>query len=108
MTFNLIMFILSTIGLTNIVVDSLIMEGFRNFVKRATAKLGIPFMGKATECPVCFGVYSGILMGLIWISYNPFIVIACGCAGSFISNASVVVLNWLEAATIVNLPPETK
>jgi hypothetical protein len=47
-------------------------------------------------------------MGLIWISYNPFKVFACGMAGGFLSNFAATVMNWLEAATIVNLPPENK
>lgn len=103
---NFIMFILSTIGMSHIIVDSVIMEWFRVFVKSKSIKLGIPGFGGVVDCYLCCGTWCGFLMGLIWLSYNPFQVLACGCAGGFISNFAAVMLNWLEAATIVNLPNE--
>jgi hypothetical protein len=45
-------------------------------------------------------------MGWVWISNNPFEIFACGCAGGFLSNFAAVFLNWIESATIVNLPTE--
>jgi hypothetical protein len=50
-------------------------------------------------------------MGAIWIAhpwYNPLQIFACGCAGGFLANFAAVVLNLIEAATIVNLPDEEK
>jgi hypothetical protein len=49
-------------------------------------------------------------MGWIWMP-SPFncdfwLIFACGCAGGFLANSAAVVLNWIEAATIVNLPDQ--
>lgn len=98
-----IMFVLSTIGMCQIIVDGSIMEGFRLFFKRKTTQLGIPSFGKLVECQMCCGTWVGFLMGLIWISYNPFIIFACGCAGAFLCNTAAIILNWIEAATMNNL-----
>lgn len=105
---NLVLFLVSTIGLAHIIVDGSIMSWFRDFVKGATAYFGFPSFGKVVECYLCCGVWCGFLMGLIWISYNPFKVFACGCAGGFIANFAAMVLNWIEAQTIVELPEEKK
>lgn len=100
----LILFALSTIGLSHIIVDGSIMEWFRTFVKYITAKIGVPSIGGVVDCYLCCGTWCGFLMGGIWISNNPYQIFACGCAGGFLANLAAVVLNWLEAATIVNLP----
>lgn len=104
----LFMFILSTIGMCHIIVDSSIMEAFRNLVKSFSKKIGMPKIGGVVDCHLCAGTWCGFVMGLIWISYNPFYIFACGCAGGFLCNFSAIFLNWLEAATIVNLPMDEK
>ena len=107
-TENLILYILSTIGMAHIIVDASIMEWFRTFVKSKSAKIGIPHFGGVVDCYLCCGTWCGFLMGAIWVSYNPFQIFACGCAGGFLANLAAVSLNWLEAATIVNLPNDEK
>jgi len=101
---TLILFALSSIGLSHIIVDGSIMEWFRKLVKSITAKIGLPSMGGVVDCYLCCGTWCGFLMGAIWISQNPLQIFACGCAGGFLANFAAVILNWLEAATIVNLP----
>lgn len=104
--FNLIMFIISTIGMCQIVIEGSIMEGFRNIFRKFTVKIGHPSFGNLVSCPLCFGMWSGLIMGVIWISFNPFCIFACGCAGSFLCNFTAIMLNYIEAATIINLPDQ--
>lgn len=107
MTFEiLIMFVLSTIGMTHIIVDSSIMEPFRNFLKSFTTRLKIPKFGEVVDCYLCTGVWCGFLMGLIFISSNIFVIFACGCAGGFLSNLAAALLNLIEAKTIINFPED--
>jgi hypothetical protein len=102
----LILFVLSTIGMCHIIVDGSIMEWFRNYLKEFCTKIGIPSFGGVVDCYLCCGTWCGFFMGLVWISHNPFQVFACGCAGGFLSNLAAVILNWVEASTMVNLPNE--
>lgn len=101
---SLILFALSTIGMSHIIVDGSIMQWFRDFVKWSTAKIGAPGLGGVVDCYLCCGTWCGFLMGLIWLTTSPFQIFACGCAGGFLANVAAVFLNWIEAATIVNLP----
>ena len=108
-----LMFALSAIGMTFVIVDGSIMEWFRDFTRngsgwlaRKTGLESFKHIGDVVECYLCCGVWCGFLMGLIWISYNPFQVFACGMAGGFMSNFAATLMNYLEAGTIVNLPPE--
>lgn len=103
---NLFLFVVSTIGMAHIIVDSSIMEFFRNFVKYATEKIGIPSFGGVVDCYLCCGTWCGFFMGAIWMSFNPFEVFSCGCAGGFLANFAAVMLNWIESSTIVNLPSD--
>lgn len=140
------MMILSTIGMSHIVVDGSIFEVPRKLIKKycSVARnfpiwvkipiailavlacviwtinfgfVGLPYFillmifltlwadfGSVTDCYLCSGTWSGFLMGSIWLTQNPFQIFACGCAGAILSNAAAVVLQWVEAATIVNLP----
>lgn len=64
--------------------------------------------GGVVDCYLCSGTWAGFLMGYIWLTNDPAQIFACGCAGGFISNLAAMILNWIEALTIVNLPPENK
>jgi uncharacterized transporter YbjL len=100
------MFVLSTIGMCHIIVDGSIMESFRNQLKDFCNKIGRPNLGSVVDCYLCCGTWCGFFMGMVWVSINPFQVLACGCAGGFLSNLAAVVLNWIESLTYVNLPNE--
>lgn len=109
MTMNfveLFMFVVSTIGMSHIIVDGSILQWFRDFVKIISAKMRVPKLGGVVDCYLCCGTWCGFFMGWIWLSHNLFEVFACGCAGGFISNFAAVIMNWIESATIVNLPSE--
>lgn len=60
--------------------------------------------GGVVDCYLCSGTWAGFLMGYVWLTNDPMQIFACGCAGGFISNLAAMVLNWIEASTIVNLP----
>lgn len=105
----LLFFALCTIGMTHIIVDGSILSGFREWWKKTTG----PKLGGLVDCYLCCGTWCGFLMALIWVSYNPFKVAALGFAGGFLANFAAVVLNYLEAQTMVSLdhhhddtPPE--
>lgn len=60
--------------------------------------------GSVVDCYLCSGTWAGFLMAYIWLTHDPLQIFACGCAGGFISNLAAMILNWIEASTIVNLP----
>jgi len=103
---NLLMFILSTIGLTHLIVDGSIFEGLRAFIRSTSSRLKVEHLGRIVDCHLCAGTWCGFFMGYVWISKDPVEVFACGCAGAFLANFGASVINWLEAATIVNLPQD--
>ncbi len=80
---NFILFILSTIGLTNIIVHGKILDviGLRSFLKK---RLNSNFF-ELFECYECSGFWCGMIMGITLISDNPYYVISCGFAGSLLS-----------------------
>lgn len=101
---TLILFVISTIGMTHIIVDGSIMEWFRKLVKWSADKLKAPKLGGVVDCYLCAGTWCGFAMGWTLISQNIFVILACGFAGAFLANLGAVFLNLLEAMTIVNLP----
>lgn len=103
---NLVMFFLCTIGMTQIIVDGSILEGFRSFVKSCSKLLRLEHLGSIVDCYLCTGTWCGFFMGYVWISKDPVEIFACGCAGGFLASLGSSVLNWIESATIVNLPQD--
>jgi len=104
---HLILFILSTIGMCNIIVDSSLLEPVRAVFKNIMNKIKLPKLASLVDCYMCCGAWCGFLMGYTWISEEFLKIFACGCVGSFVSHYATVHVNWVEAATIVNLPDET-
>jgi uncharacterized BrkB/YihY/UPF0761 family membrane protein len=100
-----LLFAFSVIGLTHIIIDGSIMSGFRNWITRFSDRNQWPKLKELFGCYLCCGTWCGFIMGWVWISNNPFQIIACGFAGGFLANLAATVLNYLEANTIVNLPP---
>lgn len=99
---NLILFILSTIGMTHVIVDGSIFEGFRSLVKSFTKKIKLEKLGSVVDCYLCAGTWCGFFMGYVWITKQPLEVFACGCAGGFLANLGASLVNLIEAKTIVN------
>lgn len=100
---NLFLYVVSSIGMSHIVVDGSILQGFRNLFKSLTEKVGLPKVGGVVDCYLCAGTWCGFFMGWVWLTNDPCQIFACGCAGGFLSNFAAVLLNYLEAATVVNI-----
>jgi len=100
---NLAMFVLSSIGMTHLIVDGSIFEGLRSFIRNTSVKINLEHLGRIVDCHLCAGTWCGFFMGYVWISKDPIEVFACGCAGGFLANLAATFINWLEASTIVNL-----
>lgn len=97
---NLLLFLLSVIGFTHIIVDpATIMKPFRNFV----TKYGSEWINKLFSCYQCCGTWVGFFCGFLLISKNIWIVFLCGMAGSFVSTWAATYLNYLEAKSIINI-----
>lgn len=105
---SFLLFILSTVGMSHIIVDGSILESFRNYVKSATKLLKVEHLGSIVDCYMCSGTWCGFFMGYVWLSHDPLKVFACGCAGGFLSNMAASMLNFIEAATFVRLPDGVK
>lgn len=105
-----LIFVFSTIGMTHILVDGSVMEPFRNFMKSMAERLKSPKLGELIDCYLCTGTWCGFLMGAVWFVQVELSVVCllkvfgCGCAGGFLSNLAAMVLNYLEAGTLVNMP----
>lgn len=118
---NFILFILATIGLSSILVESVVFDPFRqwlkgkeydgnnfliNFIFKIITFLHIKSkLSKIFSCFQCMGFWTGLFCGLILISFNPIIILCCGFAGSFLSPFSSTLVNYLEAQTLINMDP---
>lgn len=97
--FEFILFCLASVGATNIVVDSHIFAPIRDWIFEYLPEK----ISYWIRCYQCFGFWSGLIFGLILISVDPFIVFACGCAGSFLSEFAAVFINYLESKSVIDL-----
>lgn len=113
---NLFMFVVSVIGMSHIIVDGSIMQTFRDVVKGIAKNLRMEKLGTVVDCYMCAGTWCGFLMGYVWLVepvwqlntlfINVFEIFGCGCAGGFLSNFAAVLMNYLEAGTIINMNDE--
>lgn len=98
----LLFFAFVTIGLTNVIVESTILNPIREWWKKNTSE----FFADAIECHQCVGWWSGLLSSVLFFEFTfDFILIALGCAfaGSFISSFEKVVRNYLVETTIYTM-----
>lgn len=102
------LFALSTIGMTHIIVDGNIMAWFREAFQSLAKKTPFPHIGDVVSCYLCCGFWCGLLMGWAWISHDFLHVFGCGCAGAFLANSAAILLNLMEAMTIVRLSEDEK
>jgi hypothetical protein len=79
--------------MTQIMVESEIMEPIDAWAK---THLPTKVHHGLFECHQCCGFWCGIILGPVLISSNPFTVVACGCAGSFLADLGALILDWLE------------
>jgi len=88
---NLILFILAVTGMTHIIVDSEIGEPIHEWIEPRW-----PWLSRMTDCYQCTGYWCGLLLAPMLLSYNPLVIFAAGCAGSFLAQLGWLVLDSLE------------
>ena len=102
---NLILFIIAAIGLTNIMVDSVVMDKPRQWIANRTDNWFFHKVNKILECYQCAGFWCGILCAIFlwtpWLSW-----LLYGFAGSFAAVLAAHVLTYFEAMAVVHLPEE--
>ena len=89
---NVILFIFGVIGLTHIAVDSEISKPIYEWIKPR-----LPIAARVMDCYQCAGFWCGLVLGLIVLTDNLLVVLAAGCAGSFLAQLGWLVLDTLEA-----------
>lgn len=102
---NFLLFCLSSIGMTHIIVDGTIFQGFRDLMQKILPEA----IYEIFKCYQCAGMYVGLFSGYfllvhaldvaIWLQI--IFTFLCGCAGSFLSQWGAIYLNVLEAKMIV-------
>lgn len=90
----MILFILSVIGMTHILVRSEIIEPVE---KLAAIYLPTKIHHGLFECFQCAGFWCGAILSLLLISWNPVTIFAFACAGSFLADFSETLFRYLEA-----------
>lgn len=88
------LFVVAVIGMTNIVVDSTLFEPVRTWIKSKSV-----FWGDVTSCHQCAGFWCGLVTGACVVSFDPLLLFACGCAGSFLASISTVLTDYLVSKT---------
>lgn len=75
---NLIIFILATLGCTNIIVNEYVFAWFRNWITKVFPK---SLLRKLIDCATCMGFWVGVVLALIFpaLGLNWFIA---GCISS--------------------------
>jgi hypothetical protein len=86
------LFFLAVIGMTHILIDSEIMEPVDTWARQ---HLPPKLYHGLFECYQCAGFWCGVLLSPL-VSLNPFVMFACGCAGSFLADYSESAFKHLE------------
>lgn len=92
---NFFLFILATIGMTNIIVDSNLFQPVRNWLKKVLPEK----MYELVECHQCCGTWCGFFCGAFLISWHPMHIFFCGCAGSFLASTNYLLTELVLSKT---------
>jgi hypothetical protein len=87
------LFLLAVIGMTRIIINGRIMDTVDAFAEAHLPRLlyyGI------FECYQCCGFWCGVILGLALFGTNPWIVLAAGCAGSYVADFSETINQYCE------------
>lgn len=97
---EIVLFCLGCIGMSHIIIEGKVFEAPRNWLK-----VWLPgTLYSLLECYQCTGFWVGILCSyLVFGDITWGQVFVGGCAGSFLSAIGALVMNYLEAKTIVSL-----
>ena len=98
---TLLLFAAATIGMTHIIVDSTLSAPMRDWI---ASKERLSLISKLVECYQCCGFWVGIFMGaIVFTTFNPLVLFACGCASSFLSVWGAGHIAYLEAVSMIDL-----
>lgn len=90
---NILFFILGTIGASIMLAESQLLSPTREYIKKWEKLYYL------ITCYQCNSFWIGLFFGYFLISNNWCFLLACGCAGSFISVFAVLTLNLIESLT---------
>jgi hypothetical protein len=105
---SVLLFCLATIGMTHIIVDGSILQGFRDFMQKALPEK----LYEVFTCYQCLGFWCGLFVGYFilvrpclltdasWLTAIIWTFI-CGCASSFLSPWAAIYLNVLETKIVI-------
>lgn len=65
-------------------------------------------VNQAIGCYQCCGFWVGIFCGFVLFSQNFLVCLMCGFAGSFWANMNALVMNYIQARTIVDFTEDDK
>ena len=92
-----LLFILASVGLTQVIIDSKIGEWFRNLMKKLLSEYWYTIF----ECYMCCGWSSFLICSIpfyfevSWWTIG--VMLSCAFAGSVVSTAYSTVMNFIEA-----------
>jgi hypothetical protein len=113
---DFLLFVTATIGLTHIMVDSVVVQPLRNIIKFLSeseqwhGKRGEFFkwilqkINKMISCYQCAGFWCGLVAGGVLVSLNPLVILFCGFASSYLALQAAHFLNYLEANSVITIP----
>lgn len=116
---ELLLFLMASLGLTIILVESDISENtFKKLIKFFYKKLNsflnddwkkkIEWLPKGLECHLCMGFWAGCFSSYIFLTDKPLEMICCGFASSFINSFYINIVGYIQSQTVYNLPDEEK
>jgi hypothetical protein len=101
---QIVLFVLGTIGLTHIVVDSSLFAPARRWLQGKLPEK----IYRVFECYQCAGTWCGFLVGWMTMSTSLWTILVCGFAGSFLASWAAFYLNYLEAKTMIAMNDQPK
>jgi hypothetical protein len=94
----MILFVLSTIGLTNVLVHGAIFDDQHLKVK-SWIKSRLGKYSDLLDCYECTGWWAGLIMGLTLVSHHFTIFIPCAFAGAMLGNLYSLLTMYIESNT---------
>lgn len=96
---NLILFLMATVGLTNIMVFGSIFNSLRHHMRKALPA----HIYELFECYQCMGTWVGAGCGYVLMTHDAVGVAMCAFAGSFAAHYAALAQEWLEANSVVTI-----
>jgi len=106
---DLILFVLSSIGFTNIVVESdismwagqkarCLLTKLQNFASNYWSGFTtwhLDWLWHGLECKQCVGFWTGLFTGAVLISGSPWVVLTCGFASSMLATFYDLIVGYI-------------